>query len=93
MEAAEITCACPYCSGKVGKQVSYVPSQESLEAAAKAGTLIKAPPNYRPGARTEKEKAPHLPRIYLAQAVRSCRLPATALKICGLCPLRVDGLW
>jgi hypothetical protein len=93
MEAAEVTCACPYCSCKVGKQVSYVPSQESLEAAAKAGTLMKAPPNYRPGARTEKEKAPHLPRVYLAQAVRSCRLPAAALKVCSLSLLCVDGLW
>lgn len=73
MATAEATCTCPYCSGKVGKQVNYVPSQESIEAAAKAGTLIKPPPNYRPGARTQKEKAPHLPRVYLAQAVRSRR--------------------
>ena len=68
--AAEATCLCPHCSSKVGKQVGYVPSQESLEAMAKAGTLAKPPPNYRPGARTEKEKAPQLPRVYLAQAVR-----------------------
>jgi hypothetical protein len=94
MEAAEVTCACPYCSGKVGKQVSYVPSQESLEAAAKAGTLMKRPPNYRPGARTEKEKAPHLPRVYLAQAVGSYRSLAASLIFWGLSlPVFVDGLW
>lgn len=73
MAIAEAACACQYCSGKVGKQVSYVPSQESLQAAANAGAQMKRPPDYRPGARTEKEQAPHLPRVYLAQAVRRDR--------------------
>jgi hypothetical protein len=69
MASAEATCQCPHCSANTGTQVGYVPSQESLAAMAKAGTLVKPPPNYKPGARTEKEKAPHLPRVYLAQAV------------------------
>ena len=67
--AAEATCECPHCSARTGKQIGYVPSQESLAAMAKAGTIVKPPPNYKPGARTEKEKVPHLPRVYLAQAV------------------------
>ena len=68
IEQAEMSCICPICS-KDGKVCMHVPSELSLAAAADAGHKWVPPPNYKPGARTEAEKAPHLPQICLAQAV------------------------
>ena len=68
IEQAEMSCICPICS-KDGKVCMHVPSELSLAAAADAGQKWVPPPNYKPGARTEAEKAPHLPQICLAQAV------------------------